>query len=181
MSWLLENISYRKLAEYVVFLSIIFFSLFIFYNFGNALQILDQYISPSGQPVIVSDWDPRFMPPYYGPTPGGVIDVNQYGQIITPWGTYPNWENRWLLGAAGMYGPGSINLYSEYQYTGGGGPYWNFGNNPNPGPFFGTVYTGGGGPYWNFGNNPNPAPFFGTAYTVGGFLGVGDLPPVIYY
>jgi len=133
MSWLLKYMSYRKLAKYGVFSSIIFFILFIFYNFGNALQILDQYISPFGQPVIVTDWDPSFMPPYYGPTPGGTIDVNQYGQItggyspvwdmtrgpvpgdyITPWGSYPNWENRWLLGAAGMYGPGSINLYGGY-------------------------------------------------------------------
>jgi len=79
------------------------------------------------------------------------------GDYITPWGTYPNWENRWLLGAAGMYGRGSINFYGGYQYIGGGGPYWIFGDNPNPDPFFGTAYTGGG------------------------FLGIGDLPPVIHY
>lgn len=44
----LKNMSYKKLAKYGVFSSIILLSLFIFYNFGNALQILDQYILPFG-------------------------------------------------------------------------------------------------------------------------------------
>ncbi len=138
--------SYRKIAKCGIFSSIIFFGLFIFYNFGNALQIFDQYISPSGQPVIVTDWDPSFMPPYYGPTPGGVIDVNQYGQITggyspewdmtrgaapgdfitfypgSGWRFYPNWGMRLLLGAGGMYGYGGL-------YDGG---YWPYLKQNNP-------------------------------------------------
>ena len=100
----IKNMTYKKLAKYGIFSSIIFFSLFIFYNFGNC----QAYYAP---------YDPSCMPPYPGPTPGGTIVVNQYGKItggyspefdmtrgavpgdfFTPWGSYPNWENRWLLG-----------------------------------------------------------------------------------
>ena len=116
---------------------------------------------------------------------GLLISSNLKAQWVWEPVGYSNWSGQSYTGGGGPYwnfgnNPNPAPFFGT-AYTGGGGPYWIHGDNPNPGPLFGTAYTGGGGPYWIHGDNPNPGPFFGTAYINGGFLGVGDLPPIIHY
>jgi len=82
MSWLLKNIFYKKIAKCSVFVSIIFFGLFILYNFGNA-QYIGQYMTPFGgnvRPGIDAQFPAGLS--IYSPYESQILGYNQYTHPI---------------------------------------------------------------------------------------------------